>query len=102
MNTWEVTYSNKAAKALKGSYKKGLPQKVRDLMEALHIDLEISGPSAINWPSYGKLKSKKSNDLRHCHLENGRPTYVACWEVLDKKKRKLEVYYVGTHEKAPY
>jgi hypothetical protein len=41
-------------------------------------------------------------DKRHCHLIKGRPTYVACWEVKDPKNKILEVYYVGTHEKAPY
>jgi hypothetical protein len=36
-----------------------------------------------------------------CHLKKGRPTYVACWTV-DKKNKVIEVYYAGTHEKAPY
>ncbi|MEA3429487.1 MAG: helix-turn-helix transcriptional regulator [Thermodesulfobacteriota bacterium] len=33
--------------------------------------------------------------------KKGRPTYVAVWEVVDKKIRLVEVSYVGTHEKAP-
>jgi hypothetical protein len=28
--------------------------------------------------------------------------YRANWKIIDKKERILEVYYVGTHEKAPY
>jgi hypothetical protein len=27
---------------------------------------------------------------------------VACWEVIDKKIQLVEVYYVGSREKAPY
>lgn len=70
-------------------------------MEALHLDLEEDGPTQKNWPHYSKLKGHgKGVDKRHCHLLKGKPTYVACWEVTGKKN--LEVYYVGTHEKAPY
>ncbi len=53
------------------------------------------------WPNFGKLFEKKE-DKYHCHLIKGRPTYVACWKVVDKNTRQIEVYYVGTHEKAPY
>ena len=49
-----------------------------------------------------KLRDKKGTDKRHCHLQKGRPTYVCCWEVINKKRKIIEVYYVGTHEKAPY
>jgi len=28
-------------------------------------------------------------------------TYVACWRVY-KREKLIEVYYAGTHEKAPY
>jgi hypothetical protein len=38
----------------------------------------------------------------HCHLRKGRPTYVACWRIIDKKTKQIEVYYVGSHEGAPY
>ena len=67
----------------------------------MHIDLEISGPSARLWPNYGALPGKKYEDKRHCHLEKVNPTYVACWRVF-KKERLIEVYYAGSHEKAPY
>jgi hypothetical protein len=46
--------------------------------------------------------TKQLYEKYHCHLKAGRPTYVACWELIDKKIRILEVYYVGTREKAPY
>jgi mRNA-degrading endonuclease YafQ of YafQ-DinJ toxin-antitoxin module len=64
-------------------------------------DLELNGP-AIDRPNYRKLKNQgKGIDLRHCHLKKGRPTWVACWEV-ESENLIIEVYYVGTHEKAPY
>lgn len=68
----------------------------------LYMDLENRGPAAIDWPNYSKLRGKKGIDRRHCHLRKGKPTYVCCWEVKDKKRKIIEVYYVGTHEKAPY
>lgn len=49
------------------------------------------------------LQGVKSNrDLRHCHLIKGNPTYVCCWEVVEDEVKIIEVYYAGTHEKAPY
>ncbi len=99
---WEVRYSGKAKKALKKKSKL-TTQNVRDIIEALHLDLEEEGPVQNSWPNYSKLKGqKKGVDKRHCHLIKGNPTYVACWEVIDQENKILEVYYVGTHEKAPY
>ena len=80
-----------------------MSEDARDAMDALHLDLEEDGPVQTPWPNYSKFKNQGKNvDKRHCHLLKGKPTYVACWQVLDKKKKILEVYYVGTHEKAPY
>lgn len=93
---WEVQISHKAAKQCKK-----LPEKVLFTLRLLVKDLETSGPAAENWPNAGKLKGLKG-DKRHCHLIKGKPTYVCCWEVLDKHIKLIEVYYVGTHEKAPY
>lgn len=62
----------------------------------------IKGPFLPDWPNYSKLHGKKGKDRRHCHLQKGRPTYVCCWEVINKERKIIEVYYVGTHEKAPY
>jgi len=59
--------------------------------------LETVGPVRGNWSNYGKL----AKDVRHCHLHKGRPTCVAVWKVFKQKKR-IEVLYVGTHEKAHY
>lgn len=44
---------------------------------------------------------KKRNYYFHCHLRKGHPTYVACWEA-DVQAKKIEVFYVGSHEDAPY
>ena len=65
-------------------------------------DLEQNGPKPNgNWKNYSKLKGMVG-DKHHCHVTNGSPTYVCCWEVMDKRLKILEVYYAGTHEKAPY
>ena len=61
-------------------------------------ELKIQGPYRSNWPNYTKIQ----NDDFHCHIKKGRPTYVVCWKIYDKKYKIIEVYYAGTHEKAPY
>ena len=75
-----------------------LPVVVLDTLDFLIGELENDGPYRHGWPNYGKLGGEKY----HCHLKKGKPTYVACWEILDKNSKIMEVYYVGTHEKAPY
>jgi hypothetical protein len=63
----------------------------------------VEGPERRNWPHYGKIKGKGNGVIMpHCHLNKGRPTYVAMWIVLDYVTQILEVRYVGTHEKADY
>jgi len=89
---WEVQLSNKTKKNLKK-----LPKEIVDLLSLLRRELKESGPIRGNWKNYSKL----GPNLHHCHLKKGRPTYVACWKE-DKDKILIEVYYVGTHEKAPY
>lgn len=79
-----------------------LSEKVKLQLRFLFMELATKGPSVSDWPNYGKLHGKKSRDKRHCHLQKGKPTYVCCWEVISKKRKIIEVYYVGTHEKAPY
>jgi len=95
--SWVVTLTNTAFKQLKK-----MPTKVALVNQVLVKDLEDKGPFPGNWPNYGKLYGKKNEDKRHCHLIKGNPTYVSCWEVIDKQKRLIEVYYIGTHENAPY
>ena len=91
--SWQVEYTAKARKQLKK-----LPSPVVDIALALVIDIEDDGPMRAEWPHFSKLSSLEY----HCHLKRGRPTYVMCWRVIDKKMKQVEVYYVGTHEKAPY
>ena len=89
---WTVNLSGQAKKAFKE-----LPKGTYSTLRLLLEELELNGPHRYNWPNFSKLKDV----IYHCHLEKGRPTYVACWRV-DKKEKLIEVYYAGTHEKAPY
>ena len=52
-------------------------------------------------PHFGKLKNR-SGEVYHCHLNRGRPVYVAVWQVVGRDVRLVEVTYVGNHEGAPY
>jgi hypothetical protein len=53
----------------------------------------------LSW-NYAKMKNR--TEEYHCRIEKGRPTYVVCWRIANKDKKIIEVYYAGTHEKAPY
>ena len=88
----DVRFTKKALKQVKD-----LPKKVKESLARLVKEIEIEGPIRGNWANYSKL----TNTKHHCHLKKGRPTYVVCWEEVDNKIL-IEVYYVGTHEKAPY
>ncbi len=93
--TWTPTLVGQAKKALITGIITG---KVRDSFTLLWEELVALGPYRANWPNYTKM----SDVDYHCHIKKGRPTYVVCWKITNKKERKLEVYYAGTHEKAPY
>ena len=97
---WTVSFSTQAMKMVK-KFQKEKP-KVYTAIFALARDLEIHGPILKNWPNFGLLHKMKGIPQKayHCHLQRGKPTYVACWKINDTKK--VEVYYVGTHENAPY
>lgn len=85
-----------------GKQIKKLPKSAQSAVYLLIRDLEVNGPTTGGgWKNYGKLKGLPG-DKRHCHLSKGRPTYVCCWEVIHLELRIVEIYYVGTHEKAPY
>lgn len=88
---WSVSVKRSVAKA-------NLPEDVKHSLITLMKEIEIKGPARGNWPNYTKL----SKDKHHCHLKKGKPTYVAVWEIRDKKIRIVEVIYAGTHENAPY
>jgi hypothetical protein len=94
---WSIRFTTRAAKQAKL-----LEDRVLMALQVLINDLKKTGPApGKHWHNYGKLHGKKQSDRRHCHLIKGNSTYVCCWEVF-KSERYIEVYYVGTHEKAPY
>ncbi len=90
---WTVSISKKASKMISK-----LPKNVQKSLIALLADIEANGPVRGEWANYSKLSASR----HHCHIKKRNPTYVAVWEVTDKKVRLVEVIYVGTHEKAPY
>jgi mRNA-degrading endonuclease RelE of RelBE toxin-antitoxin system len=94
---WDVEFTNKAAKQVRK-----LNKQVEAALRLLVEDLMHTGPAQPSWPNYSKLHQRQGIDRRHCHLIKGKPTYVCCWEVTDSKMKIIEVYYVGTHEGAPY
>lgn len=94
--SWTVIYT---AKARRGVNK--LPAAMRTRFMALVAALEVEGPVQPKMPNFGKLKNWPG-DVYHCHLNKGRPRYVAVWRVEDGMLCMMEVIYVGTHENAPY
>ncbi|MGA2655420.1 MAG: cytotoxic translational repressor of toxin-antitoxin stability system [Gammaproteobacteria bacterium] len=95
--SWDIQFTNKSSKQARD-----LDEQILLVLQLLVNDLRIKGPiPGRNWHNYGKLRGPKQEDKRHCHLVKGKPTYVCCWEVF-KVEHVIEVYYVGTHEKAPY
>ncbi len=71
-----------------------LPLWVQKKMAVLAMDLKEKGPEQANWQNYSKLSPTEY----HCHLGT---SWVACWNH-DKDTINIEVYYVGSREKAPY
>lgn len=92
---WTVNIIGQAKKS-----PKILPKKAFDSFVLLLKELKTLGPYRNSWPNYTKMKNVI--DDYHCHIEKGRPTYIVCWKIIDKKLKIIEVYYAGTHEKAPY
>lgn len=93
--TWTVLVTGKARKQTKR-----LPEKVRDALHSLMLEIRESGPVRGDWPNYGKLQGQPG--FHHCHLNKGKPRYVAVWKEAGNGIQLVEVRYVGTHEKAPY
>lgn len=86
---WIVVYKRKQERNLRK-----LPVTVQVLFQALVKDLEATGPEQTNWQNFSKL----GNNKFHCHLNY---SYVACWRN-NNGNLMIEVYYVGSREKAPY
>lgn len=99
MNNWTVTFSREARKQYEKLKRSGSKKpSIIDAIDFLAMDLKLNGPNLRTWPNYGTLEK----NTFHCHLRKGHPTYVACWRVSKHRSKFIEVYYVGTHEKAPY
>ena len=98
MTTWSVYFSREASKQYAKLKRNGSRPSVNDVVDLLAIDLRTRGPAATDWPHFSALEKGHF----HCHLRRGKPTYVACWRIVDKEKKQIEVYYVGSHEGAPY
>ena len=94
-SSWTIYFTRKAQKQTEA-----LPPEIADALDLLRRMLAQNGPYRAEWRNYGSLKSKKG--LYHCHLNGGKPRYVAVWKVVDKTIRIMEVIYVGTHEGARY
>ena len=92
---WSVIFTGKSRKQ-----KTKLPPEISSAFDLLYGELEKEGPERTHWPHYGKIVGKP--DMHHCHLNKGRPTYVAVWKVTDRTVKLMEVRYVGTHEGANY
>ena len=90
---WQIVFTNKARK----NFKK-LPRQIQEQTVLLINEIQFAGPIRRNWSHFSKLMKNEY----HCHLKKGHPTYVVCWKVTSNKLKTVEVYYVGTHEKAPY
>jgi len=96
---WIVDFTSGAFKGLEKLRANGTTKDVAALMDALVVDLQDFGPKLgrcrQGWKNYSKL----SKSTHHCHLNYN---YVACWEEVGNKLKLVEVYYVGSREKAPY
>ena len=90
---WDVRIKKRAVKNLLK-----IPISIQEQFKALAIELRTIGPIQNGWPNFGKIYGQK--DCYHCHIKKGKPTYVVVWKVIDTKR--LEVVYIGTHEKADY
>ncbi|MBL6991693.1 MAG: cytotoxic translational repressor of toxin-antitoxin stability system [Bacteriovoracaceae bacterium] len=99
---WEIRLTKKANKGVRK-----LPEEIQLRLLALIKKMEIYGPFLKSWSKIDRLKFKNYGKLEghgnkyHCHLKKGCPTYVACWEI-HSNIILVELYYVGSHEKAPY
>lgn len=93
--TWTVLVTGKAKKQAER-----LPARVQSAFHVLMLEIRSSGPVRGNWYNYGKLHGMSG--VHHCHLNKGKPRYVAVWKESGKGIQIVEVCYVGTHEKAPY
>ena len=95
MPLWTVSLSRSSGKQYEKLKRNGSKKpSVIDAIDLLVMDLQRRGPHVTGWPNHGPL----DEGVFHCHLRKGRPTFVACWRVVSKMKKEIEVIYVGTDE----
>ncbi|MEG2173807.1 MAG: cytotoxic translational repressor of toxin-antitoxin stability system [Desulfovibrionaceae bacterium] len=92
---WTVMITGNARKGLKK-----LPPDIYAALYTLKREMEECGPVLPHWPHFSKLVGKAG--VYHCHLNKGKPRYVAVWRVNKEQLELLEIRYVGAHEKADY
>lgn len=71
-----------------------MPKAEQKSLKMLLDDLAEHGPVQPGWRNYSALSTTEY----HCHLSYH---WVACWRH-EKGTIKIEVYYAGSREKAPY
>ena len=69
-----------------------MPVRMQKKMANLVEDLRDNGPIRSDWPNFSKLGENRY----HCHLAY---KWVACWT---HENMRIEVYYAGSRENAPY
>ena len=79
------------------------PNHIRGRVDEFIADLEKNGPrinppGTYTWSNFSKLHTGEY----HCHIKNGRPTYIATWRLISSPERVIQVEFIGTHEKSPY
>jgi hypothetical protein len=91
---WRVVAARRTLKVLER-----MPLKARDSFWRLFAVLGDSGPTGPrNWRNYGKLKSRDA--AYHCHLTADH-RWVACWRA-EEDTLVIEIFYLGSHQDAPY
>ncbi|MCI0382710.1 MAG: cytotoxic translational repressor of toxin-antitoxin stability system [Chlamydiae bacterium] len=88
MSNWTVIFSRDARKQYEKLKRSGSKKpSVIDVMDFLALDLQHNGPNLPKWPNYSSF----GKDHFHCHLRKGRPTYVACWKIIDKQAKQMNL-----------
>ena len=88
-NMFEVVFTKAAKKGIRN-----LSEIDRKRLNRLVDSLKKTGPMQPAFRNFSKL----GENTFHCHLSY---SWVACWSQ-ENEKVIIEVYYVGSREKAPY
>ncbi|MBM3238896.1 hypothetical protein FJZ31_21605 [Candidatus Poribacteria bacterium] len=86
---YEVVIRRKVLKSLRI-----MPEQIQKKMANLVEDLRDKGPIRSDWPNFSNLGENRY----HCHLAY---KWVACW-FCERNSMRIEVYYAGSRENAPY